>query len=682
KDNKSAVTTAYYTTDSTQPTTSSQVYTSGDASGSGKVGPSMIISKSTNLKFLVRDAAGNETYSSFFYNVGPNTRSDFREESIYFVITPRFYDGDSSTNVHCWDDTTAKNPDTDPAWRGDFKGLTDKLDYIKALGFTAIWVTPPVKNSSGYDYHGYHAINFKEIDPRYKTKYDNSGEEAYQKLIDACHAKGIKVIQDIVINHTGNFGEENLYPLFKRNAPTSLNDTIASVTKTDLNGVLPTDYDTMLPNAQYGARINAMKEDTKDTNFIYHHYKSLDWNSYAVQMGQIAGDCVDLNTENPTTINYLIDAYNKYIDMGVDSFRIDTVKHVPRLMFNSYFIPAFKQRGGDNFYTFGETCARYRGRWNEGVPAISPSFYTWKESQTWATGTYEQNRDSSAAHFEAYKSSYSPAVTDNHKLNGNTYHTPDRSKASGLEQIDFPFHWAFANARDAFGVGLAFDSDYNDATWNVTYVDSHDYAPDGAPENQRFAGTQDTWAENLDLMFTFRGIPCLFYGSEIEFQKGKPIDVGPNAPLSQTGRAYFGDNIEGTVSVTDFATYTGATGTMATTLNHPLAKHIQRLNKIRRNIPALQKGQYSTDGVSGDGMAFKRRFTDSAKGIDSFVLVTISGNATFTGIPNGTYKDAITGDTITVSSGSLTANCSGKGNARIYVLNGSGKIGENGSYLK
>ncbi|MDQ0497122.1 glycosidase [Paenibacillus brasilensis] len=225
------------------------------------------------------------------------------------------------------------------------------------------------------------------------------------------------------------------------------------------------------------------------------------------------------------------------------------------------------------------------------------------------------------------------------------------------------------------------DQYYNDATWNVTYVDSHDYAPDQAPENQRFAGTQDTWAENLDLMFTFRGIPAIFYGSEIEFQKGAVIDPGPNAPLSKTGRAYYGDHIEGNVTVQDYGKYTNATGTLAESLNHPLAKHIRQLNLIRRAVPALQKGQYSTENVTGN-LAFKRRYTDADKGIDSFALVTISGNATFTGIPNGTYVDAVTGDSKTVTDGKITLTCSGKGNARVYVLNGRGGIGETGTYLK
>ncbi|MBR2167172.1 MAG: starch-binding protein, partial [Paludibacteraceae bacterium] len=224
---------------------------------------------------------------------------------------------------------------------------------------------------------------------------------------------------------------------------------------------------------------------------------------------------------------------------------------------------------------------------------------------------------------------------------------------------------------------------YNDATWNVVYVDSHDYAPDHAPEDVRFAGTQDTWAENLSLMFTHRGIPCVYYGSEVEFQKGKTIDKGPNIPLIESGRAYFGGYIKGTINTTDFAEYNSATGNMAATLKHPLAQHIQRLSKIRMAVPALRKGQYSVDGCSGS-FAFKRRYTDSST--DSYALVCISGGATFSNIPNGTYTDCVTGDKKTVTNGSLSVNCSGKGNLRVYVLTTSktpapGKIGEDGKYI-
>lgn len=61
-------------------------------------------------------------------------RTDFRDETIYFAMTTRFYDGDASNNTYCWDGNQAGNvANQDPEWRGDFKGLIEKLDYIKAL---------------------------------------------------------------------------------------------------------------------------------------------------------------------------------------------------------------------------------------------------------------------------------------------------------------------------------------------------------------------------------------------------------------------------------------------------------------------------------------------------------------------------------------------------------------------
>ncbi|MBQ1394398.1 MAG: starch-binding protein, partial [Lachnospiraceae bacterium] len=122
--------------------------------------------------------------------VEPSEKSDFREESIYFLMTTRFYDGDKSNNVHCWDENAKTDPN-DPAWRGDFKGLIEKLDYIKALGFSAVWITPVVENASGLDYHGYHAMNFQKVDERYL-----SDGVSYQTLINEVHKRGMKIVQD------------------------------------------------------------------------------------------------------------------------------------------------------------------------------------------------------------------------------------------------------------------------------------------------------------------------------------------------------------------------------------------------------------------------------------------------------------------------------------------------------
>lgn len=639
------------------------------------------------------------------------TSGDFRDETIYFLMTTRFYDGDKSNNEYCWDEggEYLAFGEGDCGWRGDFKGLAEKLDYIKALGFSAIWITPVVENASGIDYHGYHAYDFSKVDPRYE-----STNFTYADLIDECHKKGIKVIQDIVLNHSGNFGEKNLFHMFDKETVPYINKDIPTpaggkrspfmkVAETGnayeklMAGLRMTgasDYDTAIGSKQYGARINAMKEDSIDTDFIYHHTKTIDWNSENCQLGQMAGDCVDLNTENPVVFNYLKECYVNYINMGVDAFRIDTVKHISRLTFNKEFIPAFMEAGGENFYIFGETCARYRGRWNEGVPALSPSFYTWKENQEFAwnsKGSTEESKTNSAsatAHFTKYKSDFShPAWADgtaNHLLKGNDYHAPDYSMRSHLDQIDFPMHWAFANANDAFSTAVnTNDQDFNDATWNVVYVDSHDYAPDNAPENQRYAKTKE-WPRNLNLMFTFRGIPCIYYGSEIEFMAGAPIDpANTKTSLDKSGRAYFGDHLEGSIVADDFGVYT-ASGTVEETLNHNLAQHIIRLNQIRRAIPALRKGQYSTEGCGDGAISFKRRYKDDE--VDSFVLVAIGGQAEFNNVPAGDYIEVITGQTVSCS-GSLTSEEIGRDNMRVYVLKTpsceiDGKIGKDGAYLK
>ncbi len=617
----------------------------------------------------------------------PFERTDFRDETIYFLMTSRFYDGDSSNNCVSWRDTGTddnnNNPGNaadDPVWRGDFKGVVEKLDYIKALGFSAIWITPVVKNASDYDYHGYHAINHAEVDVRYE-----SDDCSYQDLINACHEKGIKIVQDIVINHCSDYGEENLFPVYTRTDDISkLDKSTTAMTVTDLGRSIGMSDETTRNEAK---RCAALKSDTNDPERIFHHETNIQWEGYTVQTAQLGAHCVDLNTENPTVAEYLKKCYTNYIGMGVDAFRIDTVKHISRLSFNSEYLPAFKQAGGNNFFMFGEACVLRCEVFNDNKPPISVCFYTWKESKDYgwdSSKTLEaalHNESLTEQHYKDNLSTEAQPTSNNAFLEGNEYHTPDRSKSSGMDMIDFYMHHSFESAGQAFDAAKAEDKYFNDSTWNVMYVDSHDYGPNAVSLYQRYTGQQDAWAENLDLIFTFRGIPCIYYGTEIEFMKGAKIDDWQNV-LAESGRAYFGEHMEGSVNTTDYAKYSGATGEMANTLNHPLAKHIQRLNQIRRAVPALRKGQYSTDGVSG-GLAYKRRYTEGST--DSFVCVTISGDATFSGVPSGTYVDMVTGDKIECN-GTLTAKCSGKGNMRVYVLQTAGapngKIGEDGTYLK
>lgn len=581
-------------------------------------------------------------------------RDDFRDESIYFVMTTRFYNGDKSNDARCWDGKN--NAADDPEWRGDFKGLIEKMEYIKALGFTAIWITPVVKNASGYDYHGYHAINHKQVDPRYESE-----DVKFIDVIKEAHKRDMKIVLDIVLNHTCNFGEENLYPLYKKKSGDYTYDGMVLNDKS----LVKDGYETMDGGNQFRTRVESMKDDTYDKNQIYHNEKHCEWEQYSVQTGQMADDCVDLNTENPTVANYLVEAYGEFIRMGVDAFRIDTMKHISRLTFNNYYFPAFqefaKKCGNPNFHMFGEVCTRVREVWNKGVAAISCPFYSWKESKKYSWGDTITNLASAEKNYNDNSSTTGQPESKNYLLNDNlSYRKTDYSMYNHTSVIDFPMHWNFQYARDAYNVAVGSDKYYNDATYNVVYVDSHDYAPDCIAEERYNMGT-DAWKENMSLMFTFRGVPCIFYGSEMEFQKGKPIDKGPTIALKDSGRAYYGDNLEGTVKATDFGKYT-ASGTVNSTLNKTLSKHLQMLNKIRLQVPALRRGQYKSVGE----MAFIRRYTSEST--DSIACVTISHGQTFTGLPGGTYKDLVSGNSVTISNnGSLTASVSGQGNLAVYV---------------
>ena len=395
---------------------------------------------------------------------------DMREETIYFVMTTRFYDGDTGNDVHCWDDGTAGNGDDDPAWRGDFKGLGEKLDYIKALGFSAIWVTPVVTNGSGYDYHGYHAMDLSTVDARYE-----SSDYTYEDLIHDAHQKGMKIIQDVVLQHTGNFGEAHFCDLFTKDTTKDLGNLQESLIPTqyllDTYGLKsPEEYWAQKPGVQYQQRLNLMKNvtysgdngnstgpqpaakdfsmdkisqsDTYNPNNYYHtgYFQSPNYDDWTTKFSQIAGDCVDLNTENPAVAEYVVDSYSKYMDMGVDGFRVDTVRHIPRvslnIMFNDQLMDAAKAAGKPNFYMFGEICTRYTSVWYRGHAEESTPYYTWKESNSkwadswnWGTSASEINDNMNLVlqhyleedNYNGDMDSTQPK-SDNAYLDGITYH--------------------------------------------------------------------------------------------------------------------------------------------------------------------------------------------------------------------------------------------------------------------
>ena len=632
-------------------------------------------------------------------DVFTSNRTDFRDESIYFMMTTRFYDGDPSNNVLCWDNQEAQKSTKDPCWRGDFQGVIDKLDYIKALGFTAIWITPVVQNASGYDYHGYHASDFSKVDCRYQSgDGKKSGDVMFQELIDKAHEKGIKIILDIVLNHTGNFGEEHFCKEFDRDTRLRNQADINACMIPNLE-TLGSDYPGLQPGYQYQRRLAMMKNtdgQNHDTHNYWHHFGNFNWDLPNRWWAQIAGDCVDLNTENNTVADYLVKCYGNFIKMGVDGFRIDTSGHISRLTFCKQFIPQFAALGKQYedkrlnkapFFMYGEVCARFGRVQYRGQDNLSPYYYTWKAPQNlmdsfdgsqsyWDTQEiYDSGTgyDAKLMPLCEKDNANSPESNNTFMLNG-AWHEPDYSQSSGFNVIDFPLHYNFSNAGSAYGLAKSGDMKYNDATFNVVYVDSHDYGPQPS-DGIRFSGSDAQWAENLSLMFTFRGIPCLYYGSEVGFRRDVVIDRGPNGPLSETGRAYFGGYITGDVEASDFGDYK-ATGNVAASLNHDVAQHLIRLNKIRQAVPALRKGQWTDEGCAANGgIAFKRAYKDS------YALVALNGGATFTGCPAGTYTDLVTGKTYTGSTITVDAP-KNQGQVRVLVKDWTGgKLIDDGAFI-
>ncbi len=572
---------------------------------------------------------------------------DFRKETIYFLITSRFNDGDSTNNApNEWCSYFPGNPNNanfsgqqDVTWRGDFRGLIQKLDYIKDLGFTAIWITPVVQNRGPLDYHGYHAWDFTKVDNRL-----TSPGAGFKDLIDAAHAKGMKVILDMVTNHSGRFGIKDASELKYNTDPTQPwgkdknGNALADNPNWSYDGLTPNPLDDKIWSRSNIAKMPAPYNSNLANNnwpstqsFVntsdpawFHH-----WGNGFVQgwddttncyNGAIAGDCPDLNTGSKAVQDYFFNAYKQYIDMGIDGMRWDTWKHINK---EDVFVLMDRFKAvNPNLFILGEV-AQKRHELHQ-VQELNPHWYTWRGG----VGT---------------------------------------SASSGASVLDFyaegTFHNIFQDGGGFSGVSAAarYDNLYSDPSQLVTWLDNHDFGPNN-DWNQRYSGSDENLAACMNFMFTWRGIPSVYYGTEMRFKSGAWTDIHDaadiNKSLDNTGRAYYGN-------------------VMNNAPNHVIYKHIKKLNAIRKAIPALQNGSWSWGGNGpGNGIGYTRRSGSS------FVVVGLakdgSASFNFTGVDNGTYRDAVTGKTVTVSNGSIGFTVT-SGSAGIYVLNGPGMIGDNGA---
>lgn len=154
---------------------------------------------------------------------------DWDEQVIYFMLTDRFYNGDTSNDNPYNQDYAGAINQAGTYKGGDFKGVTAKLDYLKELGVTSIWVTPIVENipqnvgteegMEYYAYHGYWASDFEALNPHLGTLDD------FHELIDEAAERGINIIVDVVLNHSG-YGTEETFAGMVRTAEEDKGDDI------------------------------------------------------------------------------------------------------------------------------------------------------------------------------------------------------------------------------------------------------------------------------------------------------------------------------------------------------------------------------------------------------------------------------------------------------------------------
>ena len=307
-------------------------------------------------------------------------------QTLYFVLTDRFANGSTANDLggftggpmdHGFDPTRISH-----FHGGDFAGMATRLDYLKNLGVTAVWVTPPLRNKpvqkGTASYHGYWILDFLQIDPHLGTNAE------FQEFVRQAHARGMRVIMDIIVNHTADVIE--LQDDHSYRAMTAAPYRDASGTGFDprtvaFNGLNdPAAFPALAAGSSFAytptvpaAEANAKNPAWLNDITLYHNRG----NSTFLGESSTHGDFVGLDdvfTEHPQAVKGFVDIFSHWIEScGVDGFRIDTARHV-NTEFWQAFIPAIRARarelGRPDFIQFGEV-------YNDaGDPAVLAEFST------------------------------------------------------------------------------------------------------------------------------------------------------------------------------------------------------------------------------------------------------------------------------------------------------------------
>lgn len=374
---------------------------------------------------------------------------------LYLLMPDRFAQGDAvaATDLEYNDAPDRTQPSTRHG--GNLKGIADKLDYLDSLGITAIWSCPVLENDMpGGSYHGYATTDYYRIDPRFGTNAD------WQDLIAQAHKRGIKVVMDMIFNHSGSN-----HPWMKD-----------------------------MPSKDWYNH----PEGNELTNFrlstIHDPYVS-DYDLDHTVNGWFVSAMPDLNQKNPHLMKYLIQNSIWWIESSkINGIRMDTYPYADMQGMAQWAADVLKEY--PNFNIVGEC---WYG--NEAGPAF------------WQSG-----------------SKINPVETNLPTVMDFKYNI-DREKMF-FEETD---PW---NGLNHVYDHLALDYLYPDPQHILTFLDNHD-TDRFLPEMPDSLGV---WKQALAFLLTSRGIPQLYYGTELLMNGTKKISDG-NIRLDMPG-GFPGDKVD------------------------------------------------------------------------------------------------------------------------------------------
>jgi len=354
---------------------------------------------------------------------------------------------------------------------GDLNGIREHLDYFKELGVTALWFTPVLENDSpdsenGFStYHGYATTNYYQVDPRFGSNDD------YKRLCDEAHAKGLKIVMDMIFNHSGfeHPWTQDLPTKDWLNTPDWLNEKQSG--RDPMTGFTANSDGSEPQKSAY------LQTSYKLTPVVDPYASKVDLKETVE--GWFVPSMPDLNQRNPHLMRYLIQNSIWWIEtVGIDGIRMDTYP-----------------------YAYDEAMAQWMKELDEEYPNFNTVGETWVTEPAY---TAAWQKDSKIAK----NNSYLKTVMD--------FSFFDKMNQAKNEETD-----AWWNGFNRLYNSFVYDYLYPNPSSVMAFIENHD--------TDRFLGNgKDTLAlkQALALLLTVNRIPQLYYGTEVLMNGTKEVTDG------------------------------------------------------------------------------------------------------------------------------------------------------------